>query len=493
MTPSFRSDGSAPGSHLSQEWLATISFCALAALFWMAARVPGARLELFERGHWLGPASDMLAGKVPYRDTFPIHGFLSDGGLDYLAFRLVGPEFAISVNARQLVGILFPPAVFLVAAAASRNVVLALATVPLSLGMSTAIVADRPVVPLLSLAAFVWAIGDRGWKFRAFLAGLLGGIGLLYALEFGIYVIAAEMLTIAACWRLSKRELLAIASGAFLLGVTIVLIPWLVFLSVVGGLGQFLKVSFWDLPIRFHSIWPIDFPGPWTFVRELALGRDDFLASAGVAPAVMRRLYLAPAIGVLGLAAALWTWPGSRSPLALRLLAVSLACLGFFRSVLARFHVEAGNALVGPVILLVLLLTFEFSARRRSPAILLALIAVGSTLAVSGPQRFVAVLGNAAHFRQRSAELPWTVPLTVPRGGGIRVPRDEARISVPWSISPTVTRRGEIRSSTFPTGHRSISFPSESTRPASTRCRRWAPSRKRSWRRFRLALRLSSS
>lgn len=51
---------------------------------------PGGPIDLFERGTWLGPASDMLAGKIPFRDTFPVHGFLADGGLTFSSSSYLG-------------------------------------------------------------------------------------------------------------------------------------------------------------------------------------------------------------------------------------------------------------------------------------------------------------------------------------------------------------------------------------------------------------------
>ncbi|HEY3124003.1 MAG TPA: hypothetical protein VGK70_08045 [Thermoanaerobaculia bacterium] len=398
----------------------------LAVIVWLAARVPGALLDLFEQGHWLGPASDMLAGKVPYRDTFPIHGFLSDGGLDYFLFQAAGANFATSVNARQFLGSWFQPAIFLVAAAASRRPMLAIAAIPLNLGMSTAIIADRPVLPLLSLATFAWAIGERRSKPAAFVAGALASVGLLYALEFGLYVLAAELITLLLCGLVSRPRACFIDRTAFLGGLGAVLIPWFALLAAWRALGPFLRVSFWDLPVRFHSMWPMPFPGPGTVFRELASGRADFLKELGVSPDLARRLYLAPLIGTLGVATALWHRARGGSPvLSLRLLVVSLASLAFFRSVVARFHVEAGNALAGPVLFLILVAASELFRNRRWARIAFASVGLLVVLALSGPSRVFAVFRGATQFRRRTAVLPWTVPLDVPRGGGIRVPRDE--------------------------------------------------------------------
>jgi hypothetical protein len=411
----------------------TVFFFLFAAIIWIATRGPGAALDLFENGHWLAPASDMLAGKVPYRDTFPMHGFLSDGGRDYLVFRLFGTTFRSSVEARHVLESFFHPAIFLVAAAATRRPLVAALAVPINVGMAIAAVADRPVLPLLSLAAFAWAIGEERSARRGFLAGALGALGLLYALDFGTFVLAAEVLTLAACglaWR--KKNACPIRACAWVLGLAAVFLPWFAFLGWHGALGQFLKVSFVDLPFRFESFWGLHFPAPWEVLREWLAGRPYMASDVPVGPAIAKRFYLAPALGAIGLGLALAMRRRGLSPaLALRLLALSLACLAFFRYVIFRFHLSTGNALAGPVFLLILFAAFEtFRDRVRSPRRLGAALAAAGVLAavgMNGPGRVFEVVRNASRYPVRTAPPASTAALTVRRGGGIRVPRAEER------------------------------------------------------------------
>jgi len=420
-------------SRRTEGWFTATFFFLFAAVVWIATRGPGAALDLFENGHWLAPASDMLAGKVPYRDTFPMHGFLSDGGRDYLVFRLFGTSFRASVEARHVIESFFHPAIFLVAAAATRRPLLAALAVPVNAGMAIAVVADRPVLPLLSLAAFAWAIGENRSPRRAFLTGALGALGLLYALDFGTFVLAAEGLTLVACafaWR--KRDSCPFHARAWAVGLAAVLLPWFVYLAGNGALGQFLKVSFVDLPFRFESFWGLHFPAPWELVREWLAGRRYMAGDVPVGPAIAKRFYLAPALGAIGLGLAFAMRKRGASPaLVLRLLALSLACLAFFRYVIFRFHLSTGNALAGPLFLLTLVAVFEtFRDRVRSPRRLgAALAAVGALAAfgMNGPGRLLDVVRNASKYRERTAPPAGTVPLTVPRGGGIRVSRDEER------------------------------------------------------------------
>jgi hypothetical protein len=401
-------------------------FVGLAAVAWLGTRGPGALLDLFEHGHWLAPASDMLAGKVPYRDTFPMHGFLADGGLDYVLFRLFGPSYRLSLDARMVLVSFFHPAIFLVAAAACRRPVLAALAIPLNIGMSIAIVADRPVVPLLSLAAFLWSIGDERSKVRAFTAGLLGGVGLLYSLDFGTFVLIAEVLTLAACGVVFReRESRPIRSAWFFLGLSAVALPWFVFLAAVGALGAFLRASFVDLPRLFESTWGLHFPAPWELLRDWMQGHPYYAEGVPIGPAVAKRFYLAPAFGVLGIGLALWTWRKKKPAVhTLRLLVLSLACLGFYRYVIFRFHLGAGNALTGPLFLLLLVTMYELSDRRRRVGVALGVVGVLAAFSMNGPGRLFAVFRNAANYRERTAPPPTMVPLTLPRGGGIRVPRE---------------------------------------------------------------------
>ena len=403
-------------------------FFGLAAVAWLGTRGPGALLDLFEHGHWLAPASEMLAGKVPYRDTFPMHGFLADGGLDYLLFRIFGASYRLSLDARHILVSFFHPAVFLVAAAAIRRPALAALAIPLNIGMSIAVIADRPVVPLLSLAAFLWAIGEERSKARAFAAGFLGGLGLLYSLDFGTFVLIAEVATLVAGGLAFRgRQPVPIRAAFYFIGLGSVLVPWLAFLAAIGALGAFLKASFLDLPRLFESTWGLHFPAPWELVREWMQGHPYYAEGVPIGPAVAKRFYLAPVFGALGLGLALWTWRRKKPAVhALRLLVLSLACLGFYRYVIFRFHLGAGNALTGPLFLLLLVTLYELSGRRRRAAVALTVVGVLAAFSMNGPGRLLAVFRDAASHRERTAPPPSMVPLTVARGGGIRVPREAA-------------------------------------------------------------------
>jgi hypothetical protein len=421
--------------HPTNLTIVLVAFFGLAALIALATRRPGGSIDFFERGHWLGPASDMLAGKIPYRDTFPVHGFLSDGGLDLLLFATFGPNYRLSLAAHFLIGILFQPSLYLVAAMATRRPALAAAAIPLNVAMATEILADRPVLPLLGLAAFLWALDHPPSRGRAALAGCLAGIGLLYALEFGMFVLVAE-LTALAFSRIAIREFdeRPIAARPFFLGLGAVLLPFCAYLGLVGALIPFLKTSFLDLPLRIHSVWGWAFPAPWTLLRLLSTGQPYRIGALRIGFGVAKRLYLCPLLGGLGILVAL----GIRrrfvcNPLVLRLVTVSVACLCFFRYVVARLHLEVGNALTGPLLLLILVAGCDayrraFPARKRRLTAAIFVVAGGLIgLSMNAIARSASLVGDAIQYRNRMAARTNLVPLAFPRGGGALVPAAEAR------------------------------------------------------------------
>ncbi len=374
----------------------------------------------------------MLAGKVPYRDTFPVHGFLSDGGLDFVLFSLWEPDFAISLRAHHLLGVLFQPALFLVTAALVRRVWLAILVIPLNLAIATALVADRPVLPLLGLAAFVWAIRSNPRRGRSLLAGTLTSMGFLYALEFGTFVLVAELVGLAWWTASSRGSLPPIRIGWFAAGLGVILLPFAVFLAFEGALLAFLRTSFLDLPHRIDEIWGWPFPAPWRLVQDWLDGRRTVVAGLPITLGVAKRLYLAPLAGAGGTAIAIWLRaPGRRALDSLRLLAASLACLLSFRYVIGRLHLEVGNALVGPVLVAVAVLLCRLFLERYPASRVPVPAAVGAcaiaAVAMNAPARTAVILKAAAVYPARMAKTEGLVPLSVPRGGGVLVPEAEAR------------------------------------------------------------------
>lgn len=403
------------------------TFLVLTGLCWISTRAPGGPINLFERGHWLGPASDMLAGKIPYRETFPVHGFLSDGGMDFLLFSLLGPSFLASLNAHHFLGILFQPALFLLTVAATRRPLLAVVSIPLNVGFATAIVADRPVLPVLSLAAFLFAIGDERRRIPALVAGLLGGIGFLYTLDFGIFVLAAEIAALVFL-RFARRGggAPSFRASLYFLGLAAILFPFAGYLTAVGALLPFLRTTFIDLPTQIGRVWGWDFPSPIELGRAWIAGEPYRIGDLTVGWGIAKRLYLTAILGSTGAALAIFLDRRYGSLAAAgRLLALSIACLLSFRYVIARLHLEAGNALTGPLFIATTFVLYELLRRRRSrqrwPAIAFTGLYLAAAIAMNVPLRTITLVRSAAQFGSRLSSTVGLTPLNTPRGDGVLV------------------------------------------------------------------------
>src|SRR5439155_10292713 len=67
----------------------------LYCLSYVSTAATSQSIDLFHRGESLGPASDYLRGKVPYRDVFVLHGLMQDGLLDAWLMEWFGRRDAI--------------------------------------------------------------------------------------------------------------------------------------------------------------------------------------------------------------------------------------------------------------------------------------------------------------------------------------------------------------------------------------------------------------
>lgn len=391
---------------------------------------PGGPIDLFERGTWLGPASDMLAGKIPFRDTFPVHGFLADGGFDLFLFKLFGPSFRVSVYAHHFLGSFFQASLFLVTAAPTRSPIVATLAIPLNLSFTTGLVTDRPVLPLLSLAAFLWALDDPPRRGRALIAGLLGGVGLLYALDFGTFVVISELCVLGlVVWASRCQALPSLRVKAFLAGLAIPIVAFCGYLLPHRALDDFLRTSFIDLPLHIHEVWGLPFPAPWDLLTAWVHGSQYSYEKLSFGFGMVKRLYLAPVLAAAGIIESVAFLRRRDLRSALRLAVLSLACLLFFRHVIARIHLEAGNALTGPTFVTALYMLGRHAyagdvRRRKALRAVLACLALCAVLVMNLPGRVLAVARTATVGRRVALE--GLEPLTVPRGSGILVPRSEA-------------------------------------------------------------------
>jgi hypothetical protein len=262
-------------------------------------------VELFEEGQILTPAGIYLAGGVPYRDTYPVHGWGTDGGVDAAAARHFGETLEVVRMRRWIWSVLGVAFLALACWALLRRPLWSLAALGLALCLCP-YPSERQMAAFGGLAALVWAA--RSGRRRAWLAaGLVAAGALFYALEYGVFLVAAGALTVATLGLLERRWRTAARTGlAFAAGVLAGSAPFLWLLARRGAAGEFLRVSFRDLPVTISDVW------------GLPAGSAIPLASSGTLRGVVRAVLFGETlpwalhVGVLGLAVAVALWRSIR-------------------------------------------------------------------------------------------------------------------------------------------------------------------------------------
>ncbi|MGA7617147.1 MAG: hypothetical protein WBX15_18435 [Thermoanaerobaculia bacterium] len=221
-------------------------------------------VDLFHRGESLGPASDYLRGKIPYRDVFVLHGMLEDGLLDSWLMNLFGRGYEVAAMRMEILSALVLPAFWYLGLALFRSMPLALATV--AVGMVTSSDNQRGLLAIVAVTLLVVAITRRR-QLPLVLSGAVAGVALFVSLEIGIYSIAggfATLVVLAFLERYQPAQPNAIAGRRSLLtfggGVIAGTAPFLVYLAVRGAIGAFFETSFRTVPSIIDSVWSLPFP-----------------------------------------------------------------------------------------------------------------------------------------------------------------------------------------------------------------------------------------
>src|SRR5439155_8528315 len=110
-------------------------------------------IDLFHRGEALGPASDYLRGKVPYRDVFVLHGLLDDGFLDALLMNIFGRSADVALARPAVLGSFAAPALWCLGMAIFDSIPLSLLL--MVFGAVTTIDNDRIFFEFVVLALLV--------------------------------------------------------------------------------------------------------------------------------------------------------------------------------------------------------------------------------------------------------------------------------------------------------------------------------------------------
>jgi hypothetical protein len=390
-------------------------------------------IDLFHRGEAVGPASDYLRGKVPYRDVFVLHGLLEDGLLDAWLMQLFGRSIDVAILRPVVLASLLAPLLWYLGIAIFDSIPLALLCV--AMGSWTTAENNRTFLQVAAVALF-WIALRRRSKLAAVLSGVLGGIALFHSYEIGLYTIAGALAASIAIGVLTTRIAWSglrplHAALFFLVGVAIGAAPFVLFLAAKGALDDFFFTSFVVIPRIIDAIWSLPFPDlVSTFRRNLTLHTlADFVLWEKF------HLILSPLVIVVSAIYCIGRWLQRKSDM----LDHALAVLAVFALIAQRTafgraefrHQYFAAFLIGPM---------------------LVILAIFCTRALRGVWRESAVVAAllVAILIPMIAVLFWIPDLVNARINDVvryqarvlRVDRDEAAEAVSWRIKDVT---GEIR------------------------------------------------
>lgn len=262
------------------------TFGLLAYLLACAATIyyrPAGEVDLFEDGHSLGLAETYLHGGAPYVDTYPLHGWGVDGGVDSLAFRFAGPSLGTFRVRRAAVTVV----------AAAGLGAFSLAMLGTSAGGALALLVSLSLCPFLSerhALAFVslafLALGARRakpWLWAA--GGALAGWEVLFSLDLGVFLCGGALLGIVTLPFLEDgpgRWIRGLRGGLWFLGGTLgAAAPFLLDLAWKGSLGAFARASFREIPSFIGDVWGLPAGSVAASLRASHSFRDCLLILTG--------------------------------------------------------------------------------------------------------------------------------------------------------------------------------------------------------------------
>lgn len=316
-------------------------------------------LDLFHRGESLGPASDYLRGKVPYRDVFVLHGLMHDGQLDAWLMQLFGRKLSVCLARPVVLGAFASPALWYLGLAMFSSIPLAIAT--MFLGAVTTLDNERIFFEIAVLAFVVAGVRGRVRPLIIFFGGVFAALALFFSFDIGLYSIGGGLLFLAFAGRL--RGLIS-----FVAGIAAGALPFLIYLGTRGALPSFFETSFITIPRIIDAVWSVPFPDMTaTFRNNLSLRTiADFLITEKF------RFILNPlVIGVAIVCLAQRAMRRRNEWIDVALLALTAFALLTQRSALGRAdfaHQYFSAFMIGPMILaLLVILAREAAPLWRAP------------------------------------------------------------------------------------------------------------------------------
>ncbi len=248
------------------------------ALIFLFSYVSTAQLsqwvDLFHRGESIGPASDYLRGKIPFRDVFVLHGMLDDGQLDAWLMAIFGRSLEVAVMRSVILGAFLAVTIWYLGLVVFESIPLALLCV--AMGSWTTAENNRTVFQVAVVALF-WNALRRRSRISAIFSGVITGVVLFYSYEIGMYSIAGAIAASLLLWIVSRRTpwnglAPGVAAAFFLIGTAIGAAPFAIFLALHDALDDFVVISFGVIPRIIDAVWSLPFPDlVSTFRQDLNL------------------------------------------------------------------------------------------------------------------------------------------------------------------------------------------------------------------------------
>jgi hypothetical protein len=341
------------------------------------------RVNFFEDGHSLLPASEYLRGERPYRDILPAHGLLEDGLFDAAVFRVADVNAGTRTKAREVVGTSMAVALYALAFAATGSAEAGFLAVLLSIMMGVFAPTIRMLPGICALACMAAGVRWRRPRCLAWAAFFTVVAGAT-SIDFGAYAFLT-LLVASARMRIVRPVLIGLAAGA---------IPLLLGLAVFGILGDFVRGTFFEVP----AVAPAYISNFFTAPPQLAQ-RRFFPEALAVLLDPQVFPYLAWAIvAIFAGAVIVRRWPRRFEPLVLLAFWVVLTGISYAE----RHHHYSGMVLA--------VLLVAWIARTRN------VIAIAIAVILANPTTHASVLG--VNRRARGPMEGWVEVRDVPRASG---------------------------------------------------------------------------
>jgi hypothetical protein len=223
-------------------------------------------IDLFHRGESLGPASDLLRGKVPFRDVFMLHGLLEDGLLDSWLMQLFGRNVDVALMRPVVLGSVAVTMLWYLGMVIFDSIPLAM--VSILLGAVTTVDNERALLEILAIALLIGGL-RRNSRWLVLFSGIAAAVTIFYSLDIGLYAVGGGMLAIVAVpfIRGSARRGWTLL-GPFVGGIAIGASPFVTYLLSRGAFGAFVETSFVAIPRIIDAVWSLPFPDLTTTFRS---------------------------------------------------------------------------------------------------------------------------------------------------------------------------------------------------------------------------------